>query len=182
VALMVLEHQAHAHNLITRANHLTRVALEFETALNRELNEPIDQRRESTTSRIKDAGEPLVKYLLFSEEAKLTAPIAGTSNFAAEFSAQGVRDAQGRSLRDFDLTRRMFKHPCSYLVYSRSFDGLPAAAKEYVWRRIWEVLQGQDTSKAFAHLSPEDRQAIREILCATKPDLPAYWREPLAAK
>ena len=88
----------------------------------------------------------------------------------------GPKDKQGRSLREFDLTRRIFKYPCSYLVYSKVFDGLPAEAKEYVYRRLWEVLSGQDTSKDFAHLSPEDRIAIREILRDTKPGLPGYWK------
>jgi hypothetical protein len=41
---------------------------------------------------------------------------------------------------------------------------------------IWEVLTGKGTSKEFAHLSAADRQAIREILIATKPNLPDYWR------
>jgi hypothetical protein len=102
--------------------------------------------------------------------------VTGTSGFAAEFAARGPKDKQGRSLREFDLTRRIFKYPCSYLVYSKVFDGLPAEAKEYVYRRLWEVLSGQDTSKDFAHLSPEDRTAIREILRDTKSGLPRYWK------
>jgi hypothetical protein len=177
VALMVLEHQTEGHNLLTRANFLTRQALYHEETLNRELGRPKGERWESTTSRIKDAGEPLVRYLLFSEEAALTAKVRGTSGFAEEFVKAGPRDGKGRSLRDFDLTRRLFKHPCSYLIYSASFDALPGEVKEYVWRRLWEVLTGKDRSKDFAHLSDADRAAVREILLATKPGLPGYWRE-----
>ena len=70
VALMVLEHQTQAHNLITRASFLTRMALFQQDELNRSLGKPENERWDSTTSRIKDAGEPLVKYLLFHEEAK----------------------------------------------------------------------------------------------------------------
>jgi hypothetical protein len=44
--------------------------------------------------------------------------VKGVSSFAEEFAAAGPRDGQGRSLRDFDLQRRLFKHPCSYLIYS----------------------------------------------------------------
>jgi hypothetical protein len=79
-------------------------------------------------------------------------------------------------LRDFDLQRRLFKYPCSHLIYSRSFNELPAEAKSLVYRRLWEVLTGTDKTKAFAHLSEADRTAIREILLATKTDLPDYWR------
>ena len=63
------------------------------------------------------------------------------------------------------------------MIYSESFDALPDAAKEYVLRRLWEVLSGKDQSKEFAHLSAADRRAILEILRATKKDLPKYWHE-----
>jgi hypothetical protein len=177
VALMVLEHQADAQNLIARANFLTRQALHYQEALNRELKEPGDHIWESTKSRIKSAGEPLVEYLLFSGEAELTSRIQGTSGFANEFSQLGPRDRQGRSLRDFDLETRLFKFRCSYLIYSPSFRALPEEARDYVLRRIGEVLTGQDESKKFAHLSVTERQAILEILRDTLPDLPESWKE-----
>ena len=63
------------------------------------------------------------------------------------------------------------KYPCSYLIYSAAFDGLPGEVKEYVYGRLWQILTGKDTSKDFAHLTPADRQAIREILQDTKPGL-----------
>src|SRR5262245_37198501 len=178
VALLVLEHQADAHNHLTRANFQTRQAMHYQQALNRELGEPADRIWDSTKSRIKSACEPLVEYLLFSGEAPLTARVHGTSDFIEEFARRGPRDSQGRSLRDFDLTQRIFKHPCSYLVYSPSFAGLPSEAREYVLRRMWEVLSGQDQAGKFAHLSTADRQAILEILRETLPQLPDYWLAP----
>ncbi|MBX9585425.1 MAG: hypothetical protein K2X87_34395 [Gemmataceae bacterium] len=177
VALMVLEHQGEAHNRLTRANFLTRLALAEEAEMNAALDRPAGTRSESTTRRIDRACEPVVEYLLFSEEAPLTGPVAGTSGFAEEFAARGPFDGQGRSLRQFDLTARMFKYPLSYVVYSKLFDGLPAEAKEQVYRRLWEVLTGKDRSKPFAHLSDADRRDCLEILRDTKPGLPAYWKE-----
>ncbi|MBI3864242.1 MAG: hypothetical protein HY290_20350 [Planctomycetia bacterium] len=176
VALMVLEHQTEAQNLIARSNFLTRQALHYQQALNRELHEPEDHVWESTKSRIKSAGEPLVEYLLFCDEAELTHRIQGTSGFANEFAQIGPRDRHGRSLRDFDLETRMFKYRCSYLIYSPSFRELPATARDYVMRRLWEVLSGQDQSPKFAHLPAQERQAILEILRDTLPDLPDCWR------
>lgn len=176
VALLVLEHQTEAHNLLTRASFATRQALHQEAALNRELHEPPDHRWNSTTVRIRDAGESLVKYLLFSGEAALTSKIEGTSGFAAEFEKRGPRDRRGRSLRDFDLERRLFKHPCSYLIYSPSFDALPGEVRSFVLHRLFEVLTGADSSPAFAHLSATDRRAILEILIDTKAGLPEEWR------
>ena len=176
VALMVLEHQTEAHNLLTRANFQTREALYSEARLNKELHEPDGHRWDSTTTRIRNSCESLVKYLLFCDEISLTAPLQGTTAFAEEFTALGPRDSQGRSLRDFDLQRRIFKYPCSYLIYSRSFDALPTEARDLVYRRLWDVLTGADQGKAFSHLSEADRTAIREILIATKRDLPDYWK------
>jgi hypothetical protein len=176
VALMVLEHQTQMHNYITRANFACRQAMHMELSLNRELGEPPDHRWDSTTSRIQSAGDPLLKYLLFCEEAPLTARLEGTSPFAAEFTAIGPRDSKGRSLRDFDLEHRLFKYPCSYLIYSPSFDALPTEVRDYVLRRLHDVLTGKDSAKEFAHLSAEDRQAILAILRDTKSRLPDYWR------
>ncbi len=88
----------------------------------------------------------------------------------------GPRDKQGRSLRELDLEKRMFKYPCSYLIYSESFKALPEEAKTLVLHRLWEVISGQDTSKKFAHLTLADRTAIREILVDTLPGLPEEWQ------
>jgi hypothetical protein len=176
VALMVLEHQAMAHNLITQASFAARQALYQEAILNRETGEKPNRRWPSTTSRINSAGDALVKYLLFSEEAPLTAEVRGTSEFAAEFAKLGPRDGQGRSLRQFDLQRRMFKYPCSYLIYSPAFTDLPKEMRDYVWQRMDQVLRGRDTSQEFAHLSSEDRLAIRQILGQTHSQAPEAWR------
>ena len=185
VALMVLEHQVEAHNRFTRAAHGTLRALRDEQVINEALGEPAKPgvHSASTLGRIKSSCEPLVEYLLFAGEAKLTEPITGDSTFAADFAARGPRDSRGRSLRDFDLRTRLFKFPCSYLIYSRAADELPEAARSYVHRRLWEILSGRDgggsssaaTSKAYAHLTPADRTAIAEILRDTKPDLRAAW-------
>jgi hypothetical protein len=151
---MVLAHQTQMHNLITQTNYQTRLGQKFETA-----------------------AEQLVHYLLFTNEAPLDAPMAGTSGFAEEFAARGPHDSHGRSLRDFDLRTRIFKYRCSYLVYSEDFDAIPQPAKEYIYRRLFEVLSGRDQSPEFASLTSEDRQAILEILIDTKPGLPGEWKQ-----
>jgi hypothetical protein len=118
-----------------------------------------------------------VRYLLFTNETVLEGPIAGSSRYTQEFSARGPRDSQGRSLRDFDLHKRIFKYPCSYLIYSAAFDDLPSLAKEYVYHRLFEILTGREQGSEFARLTGEDRRAILEILLATKPGLPEEWSQ-----
>jgi hypothetical protein len=174
VALMVLEHQLEGLNRIARAALVARQAAHYEAALNRDLGEPPGKRWESATRRVAAAAEDLVRYLLFCDEAKLTAPVAGTSGFAEEFAGRGPFDKAGRSLRQLDLSRRLFRFPCSYLVYTRAFAELPAEVKGLVLRRMGEVLDGADQSPAFAHLSAADRQAVREILAETLPG----WGDP----
>ena len=156
VALIVLEHQAQMLNLITR--------LGWEARVGTEAPRPVES-----------AVDDLVDYLLFVDESPLPGPITGPSTFAAGFSASGPRDNKGRSLRELDLTRRLLKYPCSYLIYSEPFDGLPDDAKAAVYQRLWKVLNGQVADNRYDSLSPADRAAVIEILRDTKKDLPSYW-------
>ena len=175
VALSVLAHQAAAHNALTRASFDVRAALHREAALNRDLEQAPDYRWPSTNTVLDGAARALVECFLFCDEAPLAGPIEGTTTFATDFAARGPTDAEGRSLRQFDLDRRLFRHPCSFLVYSESFDALPAELRGRFWARIGEVLTAADPGPHFAHLSAEERQAIRAILVATKPDAAAHW-------
>ena len=175
VALMVLEHQAQMHNLLTRANHQTRIALRDAAAMNASLGQPTDHLSDGTRERIKDAGEPVVRYMLFADEAAIGS-IEGSSSFQDEFEARGPKDMVGRSLRELDLKRRLFKYPCSYLIYSEQFDALPAPVNEYVYRRLFDILTGAEDSGTFSHLSRSTRRDILEILRGTKQGLPEYWK------
>lgn len=176
VALMTLEHQTRMVNLITRAGWETRMAVYDQQAINKALGDPADKLSESAQRRIANAAEAILKYMLFTDEAPLTAPIKGTSGFAAGFEARGPKDHAGRSLRQFDMTKRMFKYPCSFLIYSAQFDAMPAPLRDRVYRRLWEILTGADRTPAYQRLSPGDRRAVLEILRDTKKGLPDYWR------
>jgi hypothetical protein len=162
VALLVLDHQMHMTNLITRAGWEARVAQAEPGA--------------DAAGRVREAAVELANYMLFGYETPLSGPVSGSTGFAKVFAAAGPRDPQGRSLRDFDLRRRLFRYPCSYMIYSEAFDALPRAVRDAVYERMWEVLSGRDTQPRHAHLSAADRRAIVEILRATKKDLPAYFK------
>ena len=117
----------------------------------------------------------LVDYLLFIDEAPLPGPVHGASGFAGTFATQGPRDSTGRSLRDFDLKTRLFRYPCSYMIYSPAFDHLPALAKQAVFSRMYEILSGREQGRRYARLTSADRRGILEILRETKPGLPKYF-------
>jgi hypothetical protein len=158
-ALMVFGHQAHMTNLLTHLGWEARVATAADGA---------------APTRVVSAARDTVDYMLFVDEPPIFSKIEGSSGFAEKFSASGPRDDKGRSLKQLDLTTRIMRYPCSYMIYTDAFDGLPAVAKDLTYRRLWQVLSGQDTDKRYAHLTLADRQAIVEILRATKKDLPAY--------
>ncbi len=159
VAHLVFDHQ------LVMANALTRVGWEFRAAL-------AESRDLATLARTVDEA---VEYLLFAGEVPLQ-PVRGTSGFPEHFSQLGPHDARGRSLRELKLDGRLMRYPLSYLIYSSAFDGLPAEARDAMYRRIWNVLSSAEAGARYAHLSAEDRAAIVEILVATKPGLPDYFR------
>jgi len=181
VALMVMEHQTRVHNLLTRANFQTRLALRDSNILNEALGEPVSELSESSNRRIQNAAESLVEAMLWSGETRLTDKLQGTSTFVKSFSERGLCDSQGRSLREFDLERRVFKYPCSYLIHSESFDGLPDEVRSRVYARLLQILTAEDVDEPYAHLTRADRQAILEILTETKDDLPDSWTRAAVA-
>lgn len=183
VAHLVLAHQTQMHNLITLTNYKTRQALYSVVTRDKggeaAADTPIP---DGVRQQFERPAEQLLRYLLFANETSLTGTDLAPSPFARDFQARGVRDAKGRSLRDFDLHTRIFRYPCSYLIYSEAFDSLPEPAKGYVYQRLLQILSGQDQSADFARLTPADRQAVLEILLATKPGLPAEWQQYAQSK
>lgn len=177
VALLVLQHQVNVHNLLTQVNERTRRILEDDAVMYGKEKVTAGQLSESAQSRVRNVGEPLVRALLFADEPKWDSPVSGTSGFTSEFASRGPRDSQGRSLRRFDLKYRLFRYPCSFLIHTPAFDSLPLPAKEYVYQRLVEVITGKETSKGFDRLTPAQRQGIREILCETKPEFAAFWKQ-----
>jgi hypothetical protein len=161
VALMVLDHQVRMTNLITRFGWEVRVALARDPAGDAAL------RRD-----VLNWAREFVGYLLFIDEAALPGgPIKGASGFAETFARMGPRDRQGRSLRDLDLQTRLLKYPCSYLIYSEQFDHLPAIARDAIYARMRQILEGEETAPRYARLSADDRRAIVEMLRETKKGL-----------
>jgi len=162
VALLVLAHETTVTNLIGRLGWEARVAEAEPSA--------------DASARVKEAAAELADSMLFLDEAPLSAPVHGSSGFADAFAAQGPRDAKGRSLRELDLRSRLFKYPCSFLIYGAAFNALPATARQAVYGRVWEVLSGRDPRKITQQLSAADRLAILQILRDTKPDLPESFK------
>ena len=139
VALLIFDHQMHAANLITRLNWESRIASD-------------------TTALVNE----LADYLLFVGEAPPQVALLPQRGFAEAFEAKFPKDLQGRSLGQLDLNKRLMRYPCSYMIYTEAFDGLPIGVKQAVYGRIRDV--------AAAKLAPADAAAVLEILAETKSD------------
>jgi hypothetical protein len=135
VALLVLEHQAKMLNLLTRVGWEARSA------------------RRSRAARSDQAAAELVDYLLFGRRGALPGPIAGTTKFAEVFSARVPRDSRGGRCAT-QLETRLLRYPCSYLIYSEPFDGMPAKAKAASMRGCGRILSGQERDQRYAVLTP----------------------------
>jgi len=159
IALLVLAHQTSVHNLITLARYESLKAAAVQAP-----GAPM-------TLALRGVVDRLLRGMLFSRQSAYPGRVSGTANFEQAFVKEGPRDSKGRSLRDFDLEHRLFRYPFSFLVYSESFDELPADVKQYFSQRLRQILSGEDQSEDFAYLTAADRQAIREILHDTKPGL-----------
>jgi hypothetical protein len=169
VALIVFEHQTNVEDLITRLNFKARTLVDRDAPGSNPAS--WDSLDEHTQKIVKSLMEPLIRTLLFVDAAGAPDPIASGSGFDKWFQAQGARDAKGRSLRQLDLRTRLFKYPLSYMIYSRGFRGLPPYCKDYLYRRISNILRGRDLSPTFARIgTPADKAAALEILRQTKPD------------
>ena len=165
VALRTWRHQARVTNLLTR--------LAWESQVIRQSG-VIGY---SLAERMKTRVDEVVAFMLFVNEPPLDTPIRPLSTFVQSFPRRGPHDRDGRSLRDFDLDTRLFRYPLSYMIYSRAFDAIEPVVREFLLRRLFDVLSGGDPRPMYAGLSLVDRDAILTILRDTKPNLPTYWRE-----
>jgi len=162
VALMVFEQQMYVQNVLTS------------TSLRVRSLQATPEVTPDFLVQVQRACEPLVEALLCVGESKLTSPIRGSDSFSKMYDSSAPKDLKQRSLSELDLGVRLLKYSCSPLIYSKSFESLPDAARSAVWHRLKEILTSKDDTKPYSHLSASDRQAILEILRDTKPEFARY--------
>jgi len=174
-ALMVLAHQARMADMLTHLGWVARAIAKPAPPAPRPPSTGLN-RQPAPAPDLDAVAADVVDYMLFVDEAPLAGPVKGSGPFAQRFSAQGPKDKKGRSLRELDLQQRLLKYPCSYLIYSETFEALPTAAKQAIYAQLWRVLSGQAAEPRYRRLTAADRQSILEILGETKTDLPASFR------
>ncbi len=111
----------------------------------------------------------IVRYLLFVDEAPLPAGgVSGDEAFKAAFS-RNRKQVEGRSLKDFDLKTRLFRHRCSYLVHTPLFEGLDPEVRTRVVSGMVSALKAGSGNAEFADLGEEEKAKTRAILQRTVP-------------
>ncbi len=141
VAHLVLHHQLHGRNLITRVGYEARLGVRS------------------------DAEEQLLRYLFFVDEPAFPGPVTGTAKYREWFESV---EGDEPTLRTLNLKTRLFENRLSYLVFSNSFQSLPANVRERLWKRIDAVLAGANPTPEFARISAEERKRIRTIVAARR--------------
>ena len=100
----------------------TRLGWETRVALH-------EKRLNTSSNAFRERVADVVDYMLFVDEA----PIASTckaGQVSQPLSANAAHAiSKGRLLRQLDLTTRLLRYPCSYMIYSAQFERLPAEAK-----------------------------------------------------
>lgn len=130
---------------------------------------------DQSSYRLAPLERELVRYIFFADEAKLPpGGIVGLPRYVQDFTANRKPTKAGASLKDLDLSTRLFKHRCSYMIYTRQWQLMPAPVKTRLYARMKAALSGTD--REFAYLPEAERHSIIAILRETVPDLPADWR------
>ncbi len=130
-ALMVLEHQLHVQN------QLSRLMWEAE-------RRPADEPAERQVARIDRAVTAVVAALTQRGAPTFDAPVEGSSGFREHFESLGLRDGDGRSFRELDLGTRLFRYPVSPVIYHAAIDQLPRELRGRVFAGLTEALKNLD--------------------------------------
>ncbi len=164
---MLHEHQVGFVNRVLEASYRVKLALH-------QGNGRLDAAGETMLDQQADL---LVQYLLFKDEAALPkGGIKGELLFLRDFQRNKKPTTAGISLKDLDLQTRLFKHRCSYMIYSAQWGALPAILKQRVYAKLGQALADNSSVTDYAYLSLVERRNIRSILQQTLKDLPSGWR------
>jgi hypothetical protein len=166
LAMMLHDHQCKAVNTLMEANYRIRTVLH-----NAGGDKPVMERTipSDDMEMAREQARQVAALLLFSDEVPLPAPVAGDPAFKKDFAANRRPDKSDRSLKDLDLKTHLMRYRCSYMIYSTAFGGLPAVFQKMVFSELRAALTNSGPDGTPAHLPPDERKAVHEILSATLP-------------
>ncbi len=161
VSLLVLEHQCQMHNLLNAASLNYRRSRHFS-----EIIDPGSDPDKGSAGGVADSwAKSITECLFYKDEVDLGEGVEGDPAFQKTFAARFPKTADGKSLADFRLYGHIFKHRCSYMVYSDAFTALPPSVKTRVFAKMRTALAGEDSEIDW--LSASERKKIAAILDET---------------
>ena len=165
VALLIFDHQVGIHYELVEAAYKARQAIYNSEKLGGSNEAELEEAISSITDN-------LVSHLLMKDETKLSGEVLSLSRdstFIGNFKKTSKNDSEGRSLRDLDLKNRIFKYPCSYMIYSKSFTALPEILRNSIFKQIRGVLSNKIKVGEYDYISDEKKSELLEILGETIP-------------
>jgi hypothetical protein len=165
----ILAHLLHEHQMgfVNRMTNLHCIARETEAS--------ITSAPPASGSALERVEREVVRYVFFANEAELPAGgIVGNPVYVKDFTQNRRPAKTGIALKDLDLSTRLFKNRCSYMIYTAQWQQMPENIKAHIYKRMKAALTGQDPE--FAYLAADERRNIVTILRDTITDLPADWR------
>jgi len=162
---LLLEHQAGFVNRVVEAAYRARTALFVSDG----------KLTAAQEAELDEQAKTVTRYLLFADEAPLPGKVEGDAAYQADFLRTQRATKDGLSLKDFDLQTRLFKHRCSYMIYSPVFTSLPTPLKKRIYQRLDAALNLKQSDKEISYIPAAEKKVIRAILKATLADLPRDW-------
>ncbi len=138
--------------------------------LQKSLDPAADPDAGSAGKHADESARRIVDLLLFENEAELGENgIEGDPTFLNAFTRRFPKTKDGRSLADFQLNDRLFKHRCSYMVYSKTFESLPPRIKSAVISSLHQLLESNPAEGNHPAIKSSERRKIIAILSETPP-------------
>ncbi|MBL6765916.1 MAG: hypothetical protein ISQ14_13265 [Verrucomicrobiae bacterium] len=155
---LLLEHQTGFANRVLKAGYKARAFLAADEG----------KLTSAQEAELEAEAEEVTRYLLFVDEVAFPeGGFVGDTVFKKDFRSNRRETSDGLSLKDFDLSRRLFAHRCSYMIYSPIFSGLHAEMKRRIYARLEAVLGAGQSVKGYESLTLPERMTIRRILVET---------------
>lgn len=177
IALLISEHQMAVQNVLTHAGFSARRMIAYQHGLQKAFREAQTDAPtyDSVKSVFASAAQDVIDALLFREAAPLPTGILGHPDFRKAFTRDVPRSRSGASLKDLQLSDRLFAQRCSYLIYSEAFHALPDTLRFQIIDGLDAALRDHDAAGRYAYLPAEEKQRIRDILLETHPECAARW-------
>ena len=124
---------------------------------------------------IQKEANSLLDYILFKDEVPLPEnQINLKTRYVSDFERRSISGKKKANLKKLELTSRLLKLRCSYMIFSNSFKGLPLEFKDYIIEKLHFILSCERSKipVQYSYLETEEREKIKQILAASMEGFP----------